>query len=85
MAALAGNRPRISHGMAGLAHPVCNVLAKSFDMAGIFSGFPVALPAIAFMIRLVCFVRKYNAILEFENLGAIICKCGCYDEKNCRN
>lgn len=85
MAVLASDRARISQGMTRFTHPVCSVLAESFNMAGSFSGFPVTLSAIAFMVRLVCFVGEYNTILELENLRVIICKSGYSYEKNCRN
>jgi hypothetical protein len=53
MTAFTAGRPRISHGMARFAHPVGDVLAKSFNMAGSFSCLSVTISAIGFQIRLV--------------------------------
>jgi hypothetical protein len=64
VAAFATGWAGIFHGMTGFTHPVCNVFTESFNMTGSFSGFPVTLPTIAFVIGLVCFMRESDAVFK---------------------
>jgi hypothetical protein len=83
MAILAGGRAGHFHGVAGLAHPVGDILAE-VGYVPRSDLFPVTLPAVAFHVALVGSVWKGDSIFELEYRRAFICKRGSCYEKNCR-
>jgi hypothetical protein len=57
--------------MAGLAHPVCMVLAEPFNLS--WFTFSMAVFALAFQKALMCLVREHDAVLEVQDILAITC------------
>jgi len=57
----------IFHCMAGPAHPMRIVLAKSVNMATL-NLFPVTVLAFSLECHLMVFVRERNPVFQFENI-----------------
>jgi hypothetical protein len=82
MTVLAGHRTGLFHGVTCSAHPVGSILAETRDMPSP-DLFPVTLLAIAFIVALVCPMRKCDSVLQLENFRAILGESGCSQEKYC--
>jgi hypothetical protein len=65
MAVPATGRPGTLHCMAGSAHPMRIILAKSCNMPRI-DLFPVTIPAFSLKCRLMVLVRERNPVFHFE-------------------
>ena len=78
------HRASLFHGMTSSTHPVGSIFAEAWNVA-CPDFLPVTLLAIAFIVLLVCPMRKGDSVFEFENFRAIVCKRGYCYEKNCRD